>query len=281
MTVDQRDHVGLKYLGRLSDADLRTLVHAESVSPDQTADRIAVLRRSPGLVLDILDRPDTSAALLRLVSGPGPRQFTLISPFLLFAAAIHRTAVDLSSRSYAPERAIGRLRVPLFDAAILSGYLDDAANRLFLIELLSGFARTSAGVTLAATPTGLRRRRWNSLDAVSLARLLVDTDPAHRPEVWRRLADLALFMAGVFPDAAHAAFHRVDLTRLARAGGLQSARVDDLESFGPAWYRLAAVHDPSELPDTADRFHQARRVLNAATDRYLFPVTAEWFAPPG
>ena len=33
------------------------------------------------------------------------------------------------------------------------------------------------------------------------------------------------------------------------------------------------------LQDNAEYFHQARRVLNAAADRYLFPVGLDWFAP--
>jgi hypothetical protein len=35
------------------------------------------------------------------------------------------------------------------------------------------------------------------------------------------------------------------------------------------------------LAELAADFHPARRVLNAATDRYLLPVQSSWFAPPG
>jgi hypothetical protein len=35
------------------------------------------------------------------------------------------------------------------------------------------------------------------------------------------------------------------------------------------------------LREVADQFRPARRVLNAATDRYLFPVQSSWFAQPG
>jgi hypothetical protein len=37
----------------------------------------------------------------------------------------------------------------------------------------------------------------------------------------------------------------------------------------------------SALRDNAEHFHQARRVLNAAADRYLFPVGVDWLTPPG
>jgi hypothetical protein len=92
------------------------------------------------------------------------------------------------------------------------------------------------------------------------------------------------------------------------------------EWLGAGWYRLAArstagraeaaapaasstaagQHSPGAAPgtttvgavtsvgaataetllDIAEHIHQARRVLNAVTDRYLFPVSTDWFSPP-
>jgi hypothetical protein len=290
--IDDVDRVGTAYLDHLTDADLGALAHAEDVSRADVDARIRALRRSPGLVLDILDRPATSAALLNLAPQRTAARFSLISPFLVFAAAIHRTAADLATSSYATERAAPRMRVPLFDAGQLSGYLATPSNRLFLVELLSGFSRTASGVTTVRTPKGLRRRRWNSLDLTTLA-LLLDTLPAQeRPRIWRRLGDLSLFLSGVFPDAAsYAGFGRMDVPRLARISGITTepnagiVATDVLEWLGSRWYRLAGS-GPSglttrPLPDSSDRFRHARRVLNAATDRYLFPISTDWFASPG
>ena len=114
MTAPQAelDQAGRAYLARLSDADLRALVHADAVTADRAAARIEALNRQPALLLDALDRPATSAAVLNLASAarPGAQsggghatdRFALISPFLLFAAAVHRTAADLAGASYAP-----------------------------------------------------------------------------------------------------------------------------------------------------------------------------------
>jgi hypothetical protein len=289
--IDDVDRVGTAYLDHLSDADLRTLVHAEDVAHADADARIRVLRRCPGLVLDVLDRPATSAALLNLAPRRGADQFSFISPFLVFAAAIHRTAGDLATSAYTTERAAPRLRVPLFDTGQLSRYLAAPGNRLFLAELLTRFARTPSGVTTVRTRKGPRRRRWNGLDLSSLA-MLVDTVPEpERPRLWRRLGDVSLFLSGVFPDAAsQAAFGRIDVQRLARMSGITAepnagiVPTDVLEWLGSHWYRLAgsrgglpALPPP---PDSSDRFRHARRVLNAATDRYLFPISTDWFAGP-
>jgi hypothetical protein len=292
--MDDRDRIGADYLRHLTEADLRELVHGDEVAPQEAAARIQALRRAPGLLLDVLDRPAVSARLLNLVAPDAASSFALISPFLVFAAAVHRVAADLRVTGYAPERTTARLRIPVFDGPQLADYLSRPAHRLFLAELLASFARSSSGVIVTATPQGPRRRRWNDMDLARLAMLLRALPEADRPPVWRRLGDLALFLTGVFPAAIERALAgRLDPARLARSTGLPALPSPDLgpaelfEWFGAGWYRLAASHaeaapEPLSVPalqDSAEHFHQARRVLNAAADRYLFPVGLDWFTP--
>ncbi|HUB42245.1 MAG TPA: hypothetical protein VMA72_25620 [Streptosporangiaceae bacterium] len=290
------DEIGARYLAHLTDADLRALVHADEVSATEADARVRALRRVPELIPDVLDRPGVSAGLLNLASADEGQRFALISPFLVFAAAIHRVAADLRTAAYAPERTTPRLRVPVFDGPQLAAYLADPGHRLFLAELLASFARSSSGVIVTRTPHGMRRRRWNDLDLGRLAMLLDSLPEPDRPPVWRRLGDLALFLTGVFPAAVErAAAGSLDVARLARTTGLPVPPAvgfspsDLFEWFGAGWYRLAASragHAPpaadlavTALRDNATHFHQARRVLNAATDRYLFPVSVDWFPP--
>ena len=288
------DLAGAAYLARLTDADLRALVHADQVSAAAAAARIGALRQEPALILDVLDRPATSAAVLNLADGGGAARdrFTLISPFLMFAAAIHRTAGDLSASTYAPERTAPRLRVPLFDAGQLSAYLGRPGHRLFLADLLASFARISSGMVQA--PDSSRRRRWSDADPARLA-VLLDTLPvSQRPPVWRRLGDLALFLAGVFPDAAERLVPgQAAASRLARRTGLDpdagpdGGAADLLQWLGAGWYQLAAAHThPADaagpaLREQAEQFRPARRVLNTATDRYLLPLGPGWLSAPG
>jgi hypothetical protein len=289
------DQAGAAYLERLTDADLAALVHADQVSATAAAARISALRQEPGLILDVLDRPATSAAVLNLAGyQAGPRdRFSLISPFLVFAAAIHRTAGDLAASTYAPERTTPRQRIPLFDAGQLSAYLGPPGHRLFLADLLASFARISSGMVY--TPGSPRRRRWNDADPARLAVLLDTVPAAERPPVWRRLGDLALFLAGVFPDAAERLIpSQAAASRLARRTGLDPdtgpdrGATDLLEWLGTGWYHLAATHTrPSDaagraLQERAEHFRPARRVLNTAADRYLLPISnAGWLAAPG
>ncbi|MBO0823565.1 MAG: hypothetical protein J2P27_06860 [Actinobacteria bacterium] len=292
--MDEVDRIGAEYLSNLTDADLRALVHADEISAAEADARIEALRREPALLLDVVDRPAVSAGLLNLASAGDPHRYTLISPFLVFAAAIHRIAADLSSSGYVPERATPRLRIPVFDGPQLAAYLAEPAHRLFLAELLASFARSSSGVIMTQTAHGVRRRRWNDLDLGRLAGLLDALPDQQRPPVWRRLGDLALFLAGVFPAALERALAgRLDPDRLAMVTGLAAPPSADLgpaelfEWFGASWYRLAARRSTAasqtaaELRDSAEHIHEARRVLNAATDRYLMPISIDWLGAPG
>lgn len=291
---DELDRVGTAYLEHLTDADLRALARAEQVPDDEADRRVRALRHAPALVPEVLERPDTCSQLLQVAGEPTGRRFTFISPFLLFAAAVHRTATDLTIYPYAPERTAPRLRVPVFDSAELAAYLASPRRRLFLAELLASFARVCGGTAVTVTAQGPRRRRWNDTDPTRLAVLLDSVPPAQRPGVWRRLGDLALFLAGVFPDAAaRTAPDHLQALRLARLTGLadepgpEVSSTDLLEWLGRRWYLRAAERainattSSDLLREHAEHFHHARRVLNATTDRYLFPIGADWFATPG
>jgi hypothetical protein len=314
--MDDLDRIGAAYLDHLTEADLRALVHADEVPATEAEARIRALRRAPALLIDVLDRPGVSAELLNLASADAGQRFTFISPFLVFAAAIHRIAADLRGSGFVPERTAPGLRVPVFDGPQLAAYLASPAHRLFLAELLASFARSSSGVIITRTPGGLSRRRWSDLDLGRLVMLLDAVPDTDRPPVWRRLGDLALFLIGVFPASIERVMTgRLEPVRLARLTGLAippdtAGPAELTEWLGAGWYRLAArrATGPATVPaapsrqppstvtvgtvrsagqattatllDNAEHIHQARRVLNAVTDRYLFPVTTDWFAAP-
>ena len=234
-----------------------------------------------------------SPALEAAVFGPeesGPAAY--VSPFLAFAVAVHRTAAALEHATFVDERMGARRRIPVFDVAALRAILRDPLRRYFFVELLASYTRVSSGVTWRRTPLGWRRQRFSELDPVRLASLLDVVGPSERPGVYRRLGDLCLFLLGVFPDhpplpGGAAAY------RLLRHVGLQAGETEDLdgvtlfERLGSTWYRTAArLASAAGVPptgtfavvgDVADHFHEARRVLNAVTDRYLFPLRSRWF----
>ena len=223
-------------------------------------------------------------------------QAVLVSPFLAFGVAVHRAAADLSDLDYLPERS-GRQRVPVFDAPELRDFLGSAARRLFLAELLASFTRVTSGRYRVQSGGRSRTRRFSELDPVRLAGMLEAVPEESRPGIYRRLGDVSLFLAGVFPDyaAAHA-FGPLDAGRLLRSARVPSGERDELaaapalellEYLGARWYRAALAAAPvrtanlAVVGEVAARFRQARRILNHLADRYLLGPDSPWFAQPG
>jgi hypothetical protein len=284
--------VGGEYAGHLTDADLRLLASAARDGQDA-----ARLRGDPEALAGLLADPRVFEAVFGSgndVTNAGPP--IPVSPFLTFAVAVHRSAAELASLDHVAERAGLRQRIPLFDAPDLRDFLGSPGRRLFLAELLASFTRVASGRYRVRGSGRPRTRRFSELDPVRLAGMLDSVPDSDRPGVYRRLGDVSLFLAGVFPDyaaayafapAGGAALLRaaqvpaVEHERLAEAPGIEL-----LEYVGARWYRAASRLAPLRtarldvVSEVADRFRQARRVLNHIADHYLFGGGSAGFAPP-
>jgi hypothetical protein len=286
--------VGSGYADHLTDADLALLasVSQEVAEPSPAAG--AWLRRHPEHLPGLIGDP----GVFRAVYGPEDRAAlaALASPFLIFAVAVHRAAAELESMDHVPERSGSRGRVPLFDAPELRDFLGSPARRLFLAELLASFTKAAGGQYRAVVRGRPRARRFSELDLARMAAQLDSAPEADRPGIYRRLGDVALFLTGVFPDYAVAhGLGPVSAARLLRAAQVPPQRHEELtaapaidlfEYLGARWYRVAWSLAPARtarlavVAEVADRFRQARRVLNHIADRCLFPAGNPWFAPP-
>ncbi len=304
--------IGIGYADHLTDADLGLLAAVAQPAGGFRADTAATLRQRPDELPALLADP----RVFRAVFGPGDATAglaalaSLASPFLIFAVAVHAAAAELESTDHVPERLGPRQRVPLFDGPQLRDFLGSPARRLFLAELLASFIRNRDGQyhTLDAAPGGRQAaaarpqpgdrgaRRFSELDLPRMAGQLEDVAEADRPGVYRRLGDVALFLTGVFPDYAVAqALGPVSAARLLRSAQIPARRREELaaapaidlfEYLGAQWYRAAWALAQARtarlavVAEVADRFRQARRVLNHIADRRLFPSGDTWFAPP-
>lgn len=312
-------YVATGYADHLTDADL-ALLAVVARSRGEPAAVARWLRGHPDELPALLGDQQVFRAVFgpaEARSGPAARA-TLASPFLIFAVAVHAAATELQSVDHVPERSGPRQRVPLFDAAELRDFLGSQARRLFLAELLASFTRVRGGVAggqygAAGTsggpgapptaphgaPAGARSgrpRRVSELDLPRMASQLDEVPEAERPGAYRRLGDVALFLTGVFPDYAMAhALGPVNAARLLRSAQVPARSREELaaapaidlfEYLGARWYRAAWALARARtarlavVADVADRFRQARRVLNHIADQRLFPQGNPWFPAP-
>ncbi|MDQ4094373.1 MAG: hypothetical protein M3143_13595 [Actinomycetota bacterium] len=267
--MEKPEAVGRRYGEHLSDHDLLILAGGR-------ADQVPVLRRQPALVVDLLDRPAVADAVLA-ARRDEPGRFSYMSPFLVFAAAVHRTSNALVGRSYVADRIGPRSRLPVFDGPALAAFAAEPQHRLFLAELLTSYARLASGVAWRRGERGWRRQRWDELDLPRLAALREALPVDEQPGVWRRIGDGALFLAGVFPEYAERALGLVEIARLQRATGLRLSTAEGpiselLEELAGRAYQRVGGSVPRAVMESP---RSARRVLTLVADRYLFPVASD------
>ena len=286
------------YLDHLGPADLDIVLRlAGRRPPADAAEAHAILRREPGLLHAALASEEAEHLLLRAgAADPDREPIVRASPFLTFAVAVERVAEDLRDATHVPEWVGPRQRLPLLGADDLREVLADRPRRAFLAALLASFTRVASGTVWSRTSRGWRRQRFSELDPVRLAATLDVLPESRHAAVHRRLGDLSLFLAGVFPDhTAGRAFRPIDLHRLGRAAAVPGEPAEALgealetrggvgllDHLGERWYRLAARAPEAAgsarlLEGVAERFVNARRALNLLADRHLFGRALSWF----
>lgn len=261
------------YLDRLTDRDLATLAAATGGSADQLK---TAFRERPWSILETLGSDDVFDSVMDRQEHPGE----LVSPFLLFSVLVHRAASELRSQAFVNEWAGSRQRLPVFDIDSVHEYLADPGRVWFLTQLLDAFVHP------APLPVPVDDR----FDLVSIAAWLDVVEDAHRPVLFRRLADLALFLSGVYPD--HTGGRQIEPTQAVMLGetvGLDSESVlglcdslglenlDAYETLGSRWYDVVLETERSPvIADVSYRFRAARRVLNHVADRFLHGIEPGW-----
>jgi len=259
----------------LSERDLNVL--ARVLDTDGEALR-AELDRRPWYANDVLRRPEVVHSIL---DGTGAEQL-LVSPLLFFAVLVHRSADELASSRWVDDWIGPGCRLPVFDVEPLLEFVDAPGRLLFAAQLLVGF---TAPVSF---PVPVDR-----LDLDELVDWLSAVEPDDQIVLLRRLGDLALFQAGIFPDRNGAtALSATQVEHLGRSAemtddeleqlvdrGSVTPGLDALETLSSAWYRAAAERSTSTpvlLRDVANRIRAARRFLNYVADHYLYRVDPTW-----
>jgi len=216
----------------------------------------------PWRLMDLLADPALLDAVLDPRLGPG----SAVSPTLLFAVFVCHAAAELRSAGHVAEWAGPHARVPVFDVGEVQEFLEAPGRVLFLVELLTSFAGTAPGRGID--------------DLVTLAEMSDDS-----PGWYRRLADLVLFLAGVFPDRTLLRpYSPAEAEKLGRSAGMTAGEIlatladapggtiSAVEALGCRWYAKAAADQdsPAVVADLAARFRPARRILTYVSDRHLY-----------
>ena len=209
-----------------------------------------------------------------------------ISPALYFEILLRRAAKDLESSAYTVERS-GNQRIVVFDADSVSELLSQPPVLYYLAGMMASFTRIHSQVTWVRVRRGLRRKiRRNDMDVESLMKLCDDATETEKFPYYKRIADVCLFMTGVFPN--HYDPGRWRNTAIAQSA-VQLRRgqlgLEQYEELGRRFYGLAERHPAASILDLtevfgtlAEHFTSAGKPLSHVTEHYLHTGGARLFS---
>ncbi|MER3456316.1 MAG: hypothetical protein C4304_05415 [candidate division GAL15 bacterium] len=250
--------------------DLRFVATTLAEQPERVPVLLAQLRRPEFLEVALED----ARLVERIRTDP---DITLkISPRLLFAVLLRQVARDVRHARYTMERVGLRESVPIFDTPRVNQLLEDEEVLDYLAAMLASFVRTETYVVHVWRRGRVQRLRFSDLNMDDMVRLLDLVDEPYRFPLLRRIADIALFLTGVFPGYVLSRGQYARTVRPGRVLGSEWRSLDEYEQQGATFYRLAAEHrDAAEyglrrvLERLSEDFPAARKPLSLLADRYL------------
>ncbi len=191
-----------------------------------------------------------------------------VTPHMLFSVLLRRLRRELEKEAYVLDVDTKGKRIPVFEGPAVAEMLSDKQTRDYLAEMLSSFARTNSGIIYWKERGTWHKRRFSDIDLDDMVELARIIDPEMRPALYKRIADIALFLSGIFPEhAAHFAGSRKNMFSAKRT-------LKDYEQAGKRFYNVAAREtDQTQwkpvLGTLAEKFTLARLALNSLSDRYV------------
>ena len=203
--------------------------------------------------------------------------FIKISPTLFFEILLRKAAQDLSRVSYTLEKSL-TMSIPVFDTNDLVELLARESLLIYLADMLSSFTRIESYVfSIRIGERIWKKIRFNDLDIVSLMAFCEAVDDDLRMGIYKRIADICLFILGIFPDYIEQDYrYPVSGTIRPRIGRHRRISAQEYEKAGRKFYKMAAEH-PSALEielaevfrDLHENFQKATKPLNHIADYYL------------
>ena len=247
----------------LTETDLRFVVETVATSRRDYDHIVDLVRGKEDLLEPMLEDPKLTERLFREEEA-----FVQISPHLLFSVLLRRLRRELDKEAYILDVDTTGKRIPIFEGPAVAEMLSDKRTRDYLAEMLSSFARTNSGIVYWKERGIWHKRRFSDVDMDDMIELARIIDPKMRPALYQRIADIALFLSGIFPD--HAAFFAT------RRKTMFSAKrtLKDYEQTGKRFYSVAALETDQVqwkpvLGTLAEKFTLARLALNSLSERYV------------
>lgn len=203
--------------------------------------------------------------------------FLKISPRLYFEILLRKARKEMEAASHTIEIE-GTKKIAVFDTKEVVELISRQPVLLYLAEMLSSFTKIESYSISYRVRKGIWRKiRFNDLDIDSLTRFCESVDEEHRLGFFKRIADICLFMLGVFPGYVQFSYRYPSTGELRpqQVGRVRRNATEYLEE-GRKFYKLAAEHPAARTYGLSEvfwlfhaNFHAAQKPLNFIAEHYL------------
>ena len=203
--------------------------------------------------------------------------FLRISPRLYFEILLRQVRRDLATASHTVERG-GTHKVVVFDAGKVVDLLKRTPVLHYLADMLSSFTKVeSYSLSYRVGERVWKKIRFHDADLDSLIRCMESAGEEYRFPFYKRIADICLFLLGVFPEYVRAS-SRYPLSGEPRPrfAGRTGRTMEEYEEEGKRYYRLASLHPEAQGRELSEvfgflheSFHVARKPLHLIALNYI------------
>ncbi len=201
--------------------------------------------------------------------------FLKISPSLFFQVLLRRTIIDLEKMSYTFEKTRST-KIPVFDTKEVVDLLSQESILTYLAEMLSSFTRIQTYTLSVPLGKGIWEKiHFNDMDLPTLKHFCELVDEEYRLGFYKRIADLCLFILGIFPEYVEHEYRYPFSGQLRpQIPGKVRMSPEEYEREGRKFYQLAATHPYSQNLSEVfwslyENFQKAKKPLNFIADHYM------------
>jgi len=265
------EEIGRSHTG-LTVADLEFLVSTAAPESSDRARLKQILEADDDFRNAFIDDENT---IRRVISDK--EAFLKISPRLYFEILLRKVRKELGAASHTLERG-GTHKVVVFDAGKVFDLLSRTPVLYYLADMLSSFTKVeSFSFSYRVGERVWKKIRFHDADLDSLIRCMESAGEEYRFHFYRRIADICLFLLGIFPEYVRAS-SRYPLSGEPRPrfAGRTGRTMEEYEEEGRKFYRLASLHPEAQDRELSEvfgllheSFHVARKPLHLIAENYI------------
>lgn len=200
-----------------------------------------------------------------------------ISPILFFEILLRKTTRDLKRSSYTYEKS-STLRIPIFDSQDLVSLLSNDSILIYLAHMLATFTKVESYTIAFRVRDGIWHTiRFNDMDIPSLIRFSQSVEGEYRIGLYKRIADVCLFILGMYPEYIEREYrYPLSGQKRPQVAGKSRLSPEKYEEEGRKFYKRSSESlksidkEASEVFwNLCEHFAKAKKPLNFLAEHYL------------